>query len=148
MNEPSRPYPKSQFEPEGVKMSFEVDRAIRLEADFTAPDSCLLAFMALYLEIQRRHGAEIARTMARWCQTPDREMNDKRNVEWMTLLRDGGLSLEKFAADLAEENKRFVGDKGAYSRGADFSAASNRDAFWLAMRATVRRAERRPLGFH
>lgn len=141
MNEPPRPVPKEPGEPEWLKISVEGDRVIRLETDFTDPNSCLMAFMALYSEMEKRHGAKAARTMARAVQKPDRHINDKHNAEWMTRFCNSGLSLKKFALSLSEENRRLVRDKEPYSRG-------KRDgvAVWSAMRAGLTLLERGPWG--
>src|ERR1700722_18095312 len=103
--------------PRPVSIHVESDSVIRLETDFADPESCLLALTALFFEIKGRHGPAAARAAARAIARPDREVDDARNAEWMSRFRDSKLSLEKFAAALAEENEKFVADKGRYSRG-------------------------------
>jgi hypothetical protein len=60
----------------------------------------------------------------------------------MTRFRNSNLSLEKFAENLAEQNKQFVTDVGRYWRG----DTGDKAAWWLAMLADVERRERGPWG--
>jgi hypothetical protein len=48
-----------------VRFSSESDTVIRIETDFTDPDSCLVVFKILYNEMKRRHGAAAP---GRWCR--------------------------------------------------------------------------------
>jgi hypothetical protein len=95
-----------------VKISVEGDSVIKLETDFADPDACSLALHTLFCEIIRRHGPVIARAAQRAIATTvsDRKVNNLRNAEWMSRFSESKLSLEKFAAALAEENEKLVAD--------------------------------------
>jgi hypothetical protein len=75
--------------------------------------------------------------MVQACSAPDRKVNDDRNGEWITRLRDSGLTLKKFAANLADENKQLRDDIARYKAG-------DLEAHWSAMRADVTLFERGP----
>jgi hypothetical protein len=124
--------------PASARIRVESDSVIRLEANFADPESCLLALKLLFLEIKQRHGPAAGRAAAREITRPVREVNDARNAEWMARFCESKLSLEKFAAALAEENEKLVADKGN-SRG-------DSNALWLATRADATLAERGPWG--
>lgn len=93
-----------------VKICVEGDSVIKLETDFADPDACSLALSTLFYEISRRHGPVTARTAVRAITLSDRKVNDVRNAAWMSCFRESKLSLEKFAAVLAEENEKLVAD--------------------------------------
>jgi hypothetical protein len=57
------------------------DTEIRILTDITDPIACLGGFMAMYGEMERRHGVAVAQTMVDACRKPDRVANDKRNTE-------------------------------------------------------------------
>jgi hypothetical protein len=90
--------------------------------------------------MEQRHGIAAAQMMAHNCVRQDSAANTKRNLEWLRLIRESGISLEKFADSLAEENEQLKSEreKGRHSK--------DPKEYWLAMRADVALTERGPWG--
>lgn len=71
-------------------------------------DACKRVFTQLYMEIEQRHGVAKAQDLVAQVAYPKRTANDQRNIELMVRFVRSGLSLEKFAEELAADNRRLL----------------------------------------